>query len=254
MEIEKQDKEQILLATSSHPLAIYWFQYCNTDDRKKHFDKIRQYYQVLHPYLNSSFTGEENQVEPYLNQESKKYFKTARDEILALYILVFDAWLFVEPALTRVGITDLRSPGELIRRLIDIEASGRFFICCPLVDDLNDHVEFSPRKNAKALVESKKRMGDYRHYLASPDYRESNPDLEKFPMEIFDRLDRYEQFKAWLIMSCIDAASKDDSLMPQINKYLQARKDLWDPMFKAKPKGFSWSKGILKQTRKHGGF
>lgn len=136
MEIEKQDKEQILLATSSHPLAIYWFQYCNTDDRKKHFDKIRQYYQVLHSYLNSSFTGKENQVEPYLNQESKKYFKTARDEILALYILVFDAWLFVEPALTRVGITDLRSPGELIRRLIDIEASGRFFICCPLVDDL----------------------------------------------------------------------------------------------------------------------
>ena len=254
MKIEKRDKKQILLATSSHPLDIYWFQYCNTDDRKRHFAEIRKYYQVLHSYLDSSFTGEENQVEPYLTQESKEHFKTARDEILTLYTLILDAWRFVEPALTRIGITDLRSPGELMRRLIDIEASGRFFICCPLVDDLNDHVEFSPRKNAKALVESKKRMGDYRHYLASPDYRESNPDLEKFPMEIFDRLDRYEQFKAWLIMSCIDAASKDDSLMPQINKYLQARKDLWDPMFKAKPKGFSWSKGILKQTRKHGGF
>ena len=129
---------------------------------------------MLHSYLDSFFTGEENQVESYLTQESKEHFKTARDEILALYTLVLDAWLFVEPALTRVGITDLRSPGELMRRLIDIEASGRFFICCPLVDDLNDHVEFSPRKNAKALVESKKRMGDYRHYLASPDYREQS--------------------------------------------------------------------------------
>ena len=43
MKIEKRDKEQMLLATSSHPLAIYWFQYCNTDDRKRHFDEIRQY-------------------------------------------------------------------------------------------------------------------------------------------------------------------------------------------------------------------
>ena len=126
MKIEKRDTEEILLAVSSHPLAIYWFQYCNTDDRKRHFDEIRQYYQVLHSYLDSSFTGEENQVKPYLNQESQKHFKTARDEILTLYTLVLDAWPFVEPALTRVGITDLQSAGELMRRLIDIEASGRF--------------------------------------------------------------------------------------------------------------------------------
>lgn len=254
MKIEKRDTEEILLAVSSHPLAIYWFQYCNTDDRKKHFDEIRQYYQVLHAYLDCFFTGEENQVESYLSQETKKHFKATRDEILALYTLILDAWSVVKLALIRVEITDLQSAGELMRRLIDIEASGRFFICCPLVDDLNDHVEFSPRKNAKAITESKKRMGDYRLYVANPEYRERNPSLQEFPMEIFDRLDRYELFKAWLLMVCIDASGQDDSLIPQIKKYQQAHKDLWDPMFKAKINGFSWSKGVRKQTRKHVGF
>ena len=97
-------------------------------------------------------------------------------------------------------------------------------------------------------------MGDYRLYVANPEYRERNPSLQEFPMEIFDRLDRYELFKAWLLMVCIDASGQDDSLIPQIKKYQQAHKDFWDPMFRAKINGFSWSKGIRKQTRKHVGF
>lgn len=120
MQIAEIDKQEILQTTKGL-LPSHFLRYCNTDDRKKHFAIVTNYYQILTEYLARFWSGtpiNEAREKYQLSEEAHEHFTAVRSDLIELYTLIYDAWDQIVHGLPNIGLDGIKSPSQLIQAII----------------------------------------------------------------------------------------------------------------------------------------
>lgn len=208
--MQPEDQTLLLTTVSGLPPGHYQ-QWCDTPDRRQHWDDCRVAFRRLHASLVTYFTGSSSPLES-IPVELREPFFLWREYYLSLYGVLHEAWGAIADAARAEGLPLPETPGKLLTELLHDESDAIFAIAFPKLATGNDYFEFSPQ-------------GEYRFYqeglkvtkmLHSRDLSHADKQrIERYRKQAKGKLRGWERFKVRLIfcLSVAEKASKKNSFV-----------------------------------------
>ncbi|MEL6776506.1 MAG: hypothetical protein AAFO06_04555 [Cyanobacteria bacterium J06597_16] len=231
-----------------------WREDCNTTGRLKHWQLTKEHCIQLHAEMKAFFGGQESTIE-HLPEDLKEFVRLRRKDYMALYSLLFQGWREIKKAIDRDQLDIFeppQTPGEMLIKIIELEAAGFFLQAFPELITGNAHSDFSPRKTylmrsegrniQKALALGK---------LTSKQRKILDKHKEHLGRSLKDNWG--SSMRVYCVMACVKAVKgKRDPINRELIDYKRANSDLWEYLYSgahpSKPaKGWSWVNGELME-------
>lgn len=120
--IDKSTQEELLFALDGLP-PLSWLCLCETEDQTKHWQLIKDAYQITYDSLARYFEGSEAPLQNELALAQRDYY-------LSLYAVIQQGWRHIRIAAHESGIKGLpASPGEGLIRIIELDCAAFFSLC-----------------------------------------------------------------------------------------------------------------------------
>lgn len=152
-ELPSQKDQDLILICIGYLPPHYLKRYCNTDDRKQHFEDLKIHFNILLLALKSYFSDQPSLMD-LVPIELYKPLVLQRDRYMKMYTMLFDGWKYIQKAAIDYQFPILNTPGEMLIQIIENECNELFLMAFPEYWTGNSYVEYSPRKDYNFNLEN----------------------------------------------------------------------------------------------------
>ena len=252
MTLTKTDKSAIVTELKGLPPDLYK-DYCNTEDRLRHWEECRTGFMRMAIVMNAYFTGQPELMNE-IPSELRAPFIKCRNRYLALYTLIFDGWEHIKQAAIENNLPIPESPLLMLFQIFEDWCLDTFLILFPESITGNSYSEFSPNKE-----HSQKREHDNLIRIIKgiePLGRDELRRIERYKKRTSEsqKLSKFEVREYFCIQACIQSSKKDKITKENLKQFNRVdaiwETDLFGSLHpRKKPRGFGICKGNKLELR-----
>lgn len=252
MNLTEADESAIVAELNGLPPDLYK-NYCNTDDRLRHWEECRTGFVRMTIAMDAYFTGQ-SELMNEIPSELRAPFIKCRNRYLALYTLIFDGWEHIKQAAIENNIPISKSPLLMLFDIFEDWCLETFSILFPESIIGNSYSEFSP---SREYFQKREHTNLIRIIKGiEPLRKDELRRIERYKKRTLEsqKPNKFEVIECFCIQVCIQASKKDKITKENLKQFNRAdaiwEADLFGNIHpRKKPRGFGICKGNKLELR-----